>query len=255
MPRRSAALLALVLTAPIPLIGATTAMVWFPESTAAKALFAIAKMMLMLAPLAWLLKAEKTKPRLPRWHGDPTSTPRNLSGFQRSRGFRGSGMLAAHATGAAIFIAIAVAYYGFAQHWIDVGPMREKIVQMGLDNLWLYLAGALYWCTINSLLEEYFWRWFIFSRLRDVLPKSALGITLAVIACGLLFTAHHVVALSVYFDWTTTLLASAGVFVGGVTLSLLYLRYRNIWACYVSHVYPDVIIFYLGYQLIFTPSL
>ncbi|MEM7681832.1 MAG: CPBP family intramembrane glutamic endopeptidase [Planctomycetota bacterium] len=249
MTRPRAALLALVLLAPIPLLGAATAMVWFPESAAAKALFALAKVLLMLAPLAWLLKVDKTKPGLPRWHGDPASDLRGFRGFRR---FRQSGMLAAHLTGGAIFLAIAVAYYGFAQHWIDVGPMREKIVQMGLDNLWLYLAGALYWCTINSLLEEYFWRWFIFSCLRDVLPKSTFGITTAIVLCALLFTAHHVVALSVYFDWTTTLLASAGVFIGGTTWSLLYLRYRNIWACYVSHVYPDVIIFFIGYQLIFT---
>ncbi|MEM7624329.1 MAG: CPBP family intramembrane glutamic endopeptidase [Planctomycetota bacterium] len=241
-PGRSAALLALVIIAPIQLIGTTTAMVWFPDSTAAKVGFGIAKVMLMLAPLVWLWKVEKTRPRLPRWHGDPDGG---------LHGFRGSGMLAAHVTGALIFAVIAGAYYGFARHWIDVEPMREKVVQMGLDNLWLFLAGALYWCTINSLLEEYFWRWFIYSRLRDVLPRSAVGVGLAVVACGLLFTAHHVVALKVYFDWKTTILASAGVFIGGVTWSLLYLRYKNIWACYVSHVYPDVIIFFIGWQLIF----
>ena len=38
----------------------------------------------------------------------------------------------------------------------------------------------------------------------------------------------------------------AGVFIGGLTWSLLYLRYRNIYACWVSHVYADLIIFLSG---------
>ena len=215
-------------------------MVWFPDALWAKIGFGVAKVLLMLAPLAWLVWVQKEKPRIPRWRG---------SG---DKSFKGSGMLAAHATGVLIFAAIAAVYFAVGRHWIDTAPMLEKVEQMGLNKLWLYLAGALYWCTINSLLEEYFWRWFIFERLREVLPKSAAGIGAAVVVCGLLFTAHHVVALQVYFDWKTTALASLGVFIGGVTWSLLYLKYRNLYAGYVSHVYADVIIFYIGWRLIFS---
>lgn len=254
--RKNLALLALLVIAPIQLIGTTLAMVWFPDAMWAKVGFGMAKVGLMLAPLAWLIFVEKTKPRIPRWHGPGSESDDDVQG----RGFRGSGMLAAHVTGALIFAVIAGAYYGFAKDWIDTAAMREKIVEMGLDNLWLYTAGALYWCTINSLLEEYFWRWFIFARLRDVLPTPGSDRIfswvnlVAVVLCGLLFTAHHVVALKVYFDWKTTLLASAGVFIGGVTWSLLYLRYKNIYAGYVSHVYADLIIFWIGYQLVFAPG-
>ncbi|MEM1107959.1 MAG: CPBP family intramembrane glutamic endopeptidase [Planctomycetota bacterium] len=240
-PRFRAALLALLFIAPIQLIGTTTAMVWFPDATWAKVGFGIAKVLLMLAPLAWLIKVEKVKPRIPKWKGFPF----------------GPGMLWAHATGVLIFVIIAGAYYGFGKAWIDTGPMLEKVRQMGLDNIWLYLAGALYWCTVNSMLEEYFWRWFIFSRLRDVLPTPgsssvfAWPTLVAIVACGLLFTAHHVVALKVYFDWNITLLGSLGCFIGSVTWSILYLKTKNIYTAYVSHVYPDLIIFYIGWELIF----
>ncbi|MEM9914894.1 MAG: CPBP family intramembrane glutamic endopeptidase [Planctomycetota bacterium] len=234
-PRFRASLLALLLIAPIQLIGTTTAMVWFPDAAWAKIAFGFAKVMLMLAPLIWLIKVEKVKPRIPKWEKFPF----------------GPGMLGAHVTGVLIFVIIAGAYYGFAKAWIDTGPMLEKVQQMGLDNIWLYLAGALYWCTINSLLEEYFWRWFIFSRLRDVLPATAAGVAGAVVIAGLLFMAHHVVALKVYFDWNVTVLGSLGCFIGGVTWSILYLKTKNIYTAYVSHVYPDLIIFYIGWELIF----
>ena len=237
MKRSQAALLVLLIVAPIQLVGTTAAMVWFPDSAAAKVGFGVAKVLLMLAPLAWLVGVEKVRPRVPRWSG--------------------RGMVAAHVTGLLIFAAIAAGYYTLGRHWIDAALMRDKVRAMGVAHPWLYLAGALYWCTINSLLEEYFWRWFVFERLRDVL-RSARNARLAdprnlaaAVIASLLFTAHHVVALRVYFDWNVALLGSLGVFVGGLTWSLIYLRYRNIYAAYVSHVYADLIIFYLGYRLLF----
>ncbi|MHC4769736.1 MAG: CPBP family intramembrane glutamic endopeptidase, partial [Planctomycetota bacterium] len=106
--------------------------------------------------------------------------------------------------------------------------------------------GAVYWCTINSMLEEYVWRWFVSTRCEVLMPRR-----LAVMAAGLLFTLHHIIALDVYFDWRIVVLGSMGVFIGGTTWSWLYLRYRNIWAAYVSHVFADVIIFAIGWKLLF----
>lgn len=234
-PRYWAALLFLLLAAPIQLVGTLLAMVLFPDATWAKVGFGVAKVLLMLAPIIWLIAVERSRPTIPPW--------KNFLG--------GKGMLAAHSIGAALAVIIAVVYHTVGRTNIDIAAFREKIAQMGLGNVWLYLAGALYWCTINSLLEEYFWRWFIFSRLRDVLPGSKFGSALAVLLCGVLFTAHHVVALLVYFIWPVAIAASLGVFIGGVIWSFLYLKFRNIYVSYVCHVYADLIIFYLGYEMIF----
>ncbi len=231
MTRSCQAWLALLLTATVPTVGTALSMVWFPESTWAKAVFGLAKVWILVAPLVWLWKVEGVKPRFPRWSN--------------------RGMVAAHVTGAMIFAVIAGAYVGFSHAWIDPAEMLAKVRQFGLDRLGLYLLGALYWCTVNSLLEEYFWRWFVYARLRDVLPSNLLGVGGAVVVCGLLFTVHHVVALSVYFDAKTTALASAGVFIGGVTWSWLYAKSGNIYAAYVSHVWADVVIFWIGWRLIF----
>lgn len=235
MDRQKQSLLALLLVAPVQFIGTTTAMVWFPDAIWAKVGFGVAKVLLMLAPLAWLVWVEKTRPRIP--------PVRNI--------VAGPGMGWAHLTGVIIFVSIAAAYYLVGESWIDTTLMREKIAQMNLDNIWLYVAGALYWCTVNSLLEEYFWRWFVYSRLRDVLPANAAGIAGAIVAVALLFTAHHVVAMKVYFDWNVTLLGALGCFIGSATWSVLYVKFKNIYACYVSHVYADLIIFYIGWRLIF----
>ena len=228
-PSRGTAGLALLLTAPLPCVGTWLAMVALPESTVAKALFMGAKIWLLVAPLLWLRFIERRPIRPVRWSN--------------------RGMIAGHLTGIVIFLGIVGAYLTLGRAWIDTSLMLGKIREIGIDRWWLYGGFALYACFVNSLLEEYFWRWFVFRRSEDVLGRRHLP--LAVVAAGVLFTAHHVIALSVYFDWRITALASLGVFIGGVTWSTLYLRTGNIYAGWVSHVWADLAIFGIGAWLIF----
>jgi hypothetical protein len=220
------AALALLLTVPLPMLGTTLAMVWYPDAVWAKALFFLAKLWLVAAPILYLVLIEKRRPRVPRWSS--------------------RGILAAHITGVVTFVAIVGVYLLVGRTWIDLEPVTAKAAQLGLDRWPVYLLGALYWCTVNSLLEEYFWRWFVFKRLSALVPPMQ-----AVILSGGLFTLHHIVALSTYFDWRVTALASLGVFIGGVTWSWLYARYGNLYAAYISHVWADLAVFGVGAWLFF----
>lgn len=219
------AMFALLLLVPAPSIGIYTAVYGAPGSMFAKAFFIACKGWLLVLPLVWHLLVDKQKLTVPR----PT----------------GKGMGVAVATGSAIFLAIGAGYFLFG-HWIDTTLVSEKAIEVGLSTPMLYILGAVYWCTVNSLLEEYVWRWFVFTRCETLMPKL-----LAVVASGLFFTLHHVIALTAYFDWRITILGSLGVFIGGATWSWIYLTYRNIYAAYVSHVFADIVIFWIGYRLIF----
>jgi membrane protease YdiL (CAAX protease family) len=154
-------------------------------------------------------------------------------------------MAAGIGTGVVIFITI-VATFLLLGHWIDADAMATQIAAIGLGDPRLFLLLAIYWCTVNSILEEYVWRWFVFTRCEALMPRA-----LAVIAAGLFFTLHHAIALDFYFDWRVTLLGSAGVFIGGATWSWIYLRWRNIYAAYVSHVFADVAVFGVGWHIVF----
>ena len=66
------------------------------------------------------------------------------------------------------------------------------------------------------------------------------------------FTIHHTIALAVFFDdLRVVALASIGIWVAGATWSWIYLRWRNIYAAYVSHVFADLVIFWIGYRILF----
>lgn len=223
--KRNAAL-ALLLLVPAPSLGVWLALFGSPGSTFSQTFFGFCKVWLVALPLAWHLLIDKQRLSIPR----PT----------------GKGMGIGIATGIAIFLAIGAGYL-LLGHWIDPAHVSANAKEAGLSSAWKYILLAVYWCTINSLLEEYVWRWFVFTRCESLMPRWP-----AVVASGLFFTLHHVIALSAYFDWRITTLASLGVFIGGATWSWIYLKYRSIYAAYVSHVFADVVIFWIGYKLIFT---
>jgi membrane protease YdiL (CAAX protease family) len=219
------ALIALALLVPVPSFGTWLGMEG-AEGPVGQALFFASKLWIFGLPVVWLMLVERTRPHIPR----PSAR----------------GMPAAVITGSIIFVSIAVAYWLVPLEWIDPEGMRAEAKEMGFTPIW-YIVGAIYWCTINSLLEEYLWRWFVSTRCEVLMRRW-----MAVMTAGLLFTLHHIIALGVWFDeWRMVALGSIGVFIGGTTWSWLYLRYRNIWAAYVSHVFADVIIFAIGWKLLF----
>lgn len=219
------ALIALVLLVPAASVGIWFAAYGSPGTPLGKGVFVVCKVWLIELPFVWHLYVDKKPARLPR----PTA----------------KGMTAGVVTGVAIFLLILLGYVLLGQ-WIDKGSVSDKAIEVGLTTPLKYALGAVYWCTFNSLIEEYVWRWFVFTRCERIMPRIP-----AVMASGLFFTLHHIIALSAYFDWRITAIGSLGVFVGGATWSWIYLRYRNIYAAYVSHVFADLIIFAIGYKLIF----
>lgn len=216
---------ALVFFVPIQTIGTSFGMIIAPE-TYGQALFAVAKFLMLIFPIVWLIAIDKQRPRIPRWSN--------------------TGMGMACILGTIIFIAIWLGYLLLGDRLIDPSLIQDHVSKSFLGTKLGFLAGALYWCTINSLLEEYWWRWWVFTRCEVLMPKLV-----AVVVSGFLFTVHHIIALSVFFDWPLVILCSLGVFIGGTSWSWLYLKYRNIYAAYICHVFPDIIIFAIGYHMIF----
>lgn len=226
----SRAALALLLLVPAPSLGAAAGLWLWPGSPWGKAVFVFSKFWILVLPVLWTVLVDR----------QPLSwSPPRLGGFR-------VGTLTGFAILAAIFVAYAIA---LKTGFVDRDLVASRASQTGLNDLSLYLGAACYWITFNSLMEEYVWRWFTFRKF-----EVLLGGKLAVVASALGFTVHHVIAVAAQFNAPVTVLASTGVFVGGLVWSWLYLRYRSVWPCYVSHALADVPIFVIGYHLIFSQA-
>ncbi len=219
------ALIALLLLAPVPSLAVIMAMVVAPGPVG-NTIFALAKLWLIVFPAAWYLLVEGGQ----------------LSWSPPSQG----GLAVGAATGVMIAAIIIVGAWLLGVQEMDLAPLRAAVQEMGLNTVLPYLAGAAGWTFVNSLMEEYVYRWFITRQCEILMRREA-----AIIWSAAIFTAHHVIAVSQYLDPLLTALASAGVFVGGLIWSWLYLRYRSIWPCWLSHVLADVAVFGIGWYLLF----
>jgi len=124
--------------------------------------------------------------------------------------------------------------------------IRQKIAGLGVGSVPRYAALATFYSLAHSLLEEYYWRWFVFGRLRRLtsLP-AAVGVS------GLGFMAHHVCIISTFFGWFSpmSILLSAAVAIGGMLFAAIYQRTNSLYAPWISHAFVDSAIFLVGYDL------
>ena len=223
---RRRAILALLLLVPAPSIGTFCGMVLFPDSLPGVLLFGFFKVWLLVLPVAWCLLVARSRLSL---------SPPNKGGFM-------VGLL----SGLGISGVILAVYLVAGDALIDKEFLTAKLTAVGLASPRAYIIGAAYWILVNSVLEEYVWRWFCVKQCEHLLSRTA-----AVGCSAFLFTIHHIVAMRVYFDWSAVAICALGIFIGGAIWSAMYVRYRSIWPGYLSHAIVDLCVFAIGASIMF----
>jgi membrane protease YdiL (CAAX protease family) len=143
-------------------------------------------------------------------------------------------------------------YFGWLRHATLLKETPAKVLgkleEFGLSFPAGYLGLGFYVAVVHSLLEEYYWRWFVFGRLRRLTsfaPAAALS--------SLAFMAHHIVVLAVYlpgYFWTAVVPFSLAIAVGGAVWAWLYEKTGTIYSAWLSHLLIDGAIILLGYDLL-----
>jgi membrane protease YdiL (CAAX protease family) len=130
---------------------------------------------------------------------------------------------------------------------LAAAKIHDKIAQFGIDTAWKYAVLGVFYSLIHSLLEEYYWRWFAFRQLRNLIPLCP-----AVLISAVAFAGHHIIVLSEFFrevPWLAWLFAAA-VAVGGIFWAWLYERTGSLYSTWLSHLLIDAGIFWIGYELV-----
>ena len=197
------------------------------DGVASQVIFVFTKIWLFAVPLYWFLKIDRG----------------TFSWSKPKQG--GYGMAVGLGIGMSVLMVGAWLLLG---KWIDADLLRDALEPVGLLDIRLYLVAAIYWIAINSLLEEYVFRWFLVIKSEALVGPG----NRAIILSALIFVAHHTVALAVFgFPWWANLIASVSVFVGGAVFSWLYVRYRSVWIPYIAHAICDIVVFTVGALIIF----
>jgi membrane protease YdiL (CAAX protease family) len=161
------------------------------------------------------------------------------------------GVLLGLAFGLAVMGAMAGLYYwGLKPAGLFVGPtaeVRAKVASFGITTVASYAALAVFYSLAHSLLEEYYWRWFVFGHAcRGLALPAAIGLS----SVG--FAAHHVLLLGTYFGYASPLtwLFAAAIVIGGAFWAWLYRSSGSLVGPWLSHALVDAAIFVIGWDLV-----
>ena len=230
-PRRGEAG-ALLFAMLFPALAAWLYFLVFTDRQSLPTIYSISKVVQFSFPLAWTLAV--TRGRLPRL----TMTPRAL--------------LEGVASGLVMVLALFLLYVALLGQGPLLEEARPRILQrvqsFGINTPMRYLGLVLFLSLIHSLLEEYYWRWFVFGRLQE-----RMHFTAAVALSSVGFTLHHVIVLHAFLGsrfWPVTLGLSLAVTGGGAVWAVIYRRCKRLAAPWISHVLVDLAILSMGYDLI-----
>ena len=163
----------------------------------------------------------------------------------------GDGILLSLTFGIVIFVAAYLLHRFWLQH---TAPMQNamveinsKVAEMGLDSAFRFVAFSAFYTLVHSLLEEYYWRWFVFGMLRERIPLTA-----AIVVSSVGFMAHHVLVLARYFGpfSISTWLLSLCVAIGGAMWAWQYHQTQRLYAPWLSHAIVDAAIFTIGLSML-----
>lgn len=108
----------------------------------------------------------------------------------------------------------------------------------------IFIFIAIYITFGNSLLEEFYFRGFIFLNLYKTKYKK-----FAYLFSALLFSVYHVAIFAVWFNIWLILLAMLGLFIVGLIFNWLNTKSNNYLNSWVLHILADIGVMIIGFYL------
>ncbi len=220
----------LILVGLAPSLGTLSALWWWP-GTIGPSIYLLCKLVLYGVPTYFLMRTF-----------DRESFLRGVrNGIQKGPLVYGT------LSGILISVCILILWFVFLSGAIDFSPLLNRMEESGMNQMWKYLAFAIWLSLGNSLLEEFAFRWFVDGRLR-LLGFSYIWVLL--ISAGI-FTVHHVLVLLAFFDTGPAMVFSMGIFIGGLLWSWMHLKWGTLIPGWISHALIDIAVLAVGFDIVF----
>ena len=154
------------------------------------------------------------------------------------------GLLPAIALGVGIYVVILGGYF-LVSPFFDFSQIAGALTDnagVTKDN---FLYVSLYISFANSFLEEFFFRGFVFTNL-----KQHSGRKLAYIFSAAAFSLYHVAMMIGWFSPALFLLVMAGLVVGGMIFNWLNEKLDTIYCSWLTHMVANFAIHTIGFMLL-----
>ena len=145
--------------------------------------------------------------------------------------------------GVCIYCFIIAAYF-ILRNFIDLDNIQNILndsLNVSKSN---FIYVAIYISFINSLLEEFFFRGFLFLNLNKTM-NSSLAYTISALA----FSIYHVAILSNWFNPILFVVALVALFIGGLIFNRLNIKNENIYNSWLVHMFANFAINTIGLMM------
>ncbi len=143
-----------------------------------------------------------------------------------------------------LLFAFLIGVYYIFKGFLDLDAIRTDFVdkyKITKDSLLFY---GLYMSFVNSLLEEFFFRGFIFLNLKKIGYRKT-----GYIASSLLFAIYHIANFQNWFSPFLYMLAIVGLFVGGSIFNLMDDKENTFFNSWFIHICADLAIVLIGFMI------
>lgn len=167
-----------------------------------------------------------------------------LISFKELFVFRKQGFFTALGLGLGIYALILGGYF-LLKNVFDFSGIADSLTEnagVTKDN---FLYVSLYISFVNSLLEEFFFRGFLFRNLKNhAKPATAYGVS------AVLFATYHIAMMIGWFSFGLNALVLLGLTVGGLIFNWLNERLGCIYGSWLTHMFANFAINTIGFLLL-----
>ena len=154
------------------------------------------------------------------------------------------GLLPAIALGIGIYVVILGGYF-LVSPFFDFSQIAGALTDNAGVTKENFLYVSLYISFANSFLEEFFFRGFVFTNL-----KQHSGRKLAYIFSAVTFSLYHVAMMIGWFSPALFLLVMVGLVIGGMIFNWLNEKLDTIYCSWLTHMFANFAINTIGFMLL-----
>ena len=154
------------------------------------------------------------------------------------------GLLLAIALGVGIYAVILGGYF-LVSPFFDFSKITGALTENAGVMKENFLLVSLYISFANSFLEEFFFRGFVFTNMKEHAGRKP-----AYIISAAAFSLYHVAMMVGWFSPALFFLVMAGLFVGGMIFNWLNERLDTIYCSWLTHMFANFAINTIGFMLL-----
>ena len=157
---------------------------------------------------------------------------------------RKKGLLQSIGLGIGIYAVILGGYF-LVSPFFDFSRIADSLTKNAGVTKENFLYVSLYISFANSFLEEFFFRGFVFTNLKQLSGKAQ-----AYLFSATAFSLYHVAMMIGWFSPALFLLVMAGLFMGGVIFNWLNEKLDTIYCSWLTHMFANFAINTVGFLLL-----